>query len=75
MLYTTLKERSGFETYLILNNPKIRQATTKLRISAHKLPIETGCYGQKTQTERICPSCCEGIGNVTHYILECKNRK
>ena len=47
-LYTTLKERPGFETYLTLNNPKLRQAITKLRISAHKLPIETGRYDQKT---------------------------
>ena len=70
-LYTTLKERPGFETYLTLSNPKLRQAITKLRISAHKLPIETGRYDQKTQTERICPLCCEGIGNVTHYIFEC----
>ena len=74
-LYTTLKERPGFETYLTLNNPKLRQAITKLRISAHKLPIETGRYDQKTQTERICPLCCEGIGNVTHYIFECKNKE
>ena len=47
-LYTTLKERPGFETYLILNNPNLRQAITKLRISAHKLSIETGPYNQKT---------------------------
>ena len=75
-LYTTLKERPGFETYLTLSNPKLRQAITKLRISAHKkCPIETGCYDQKTQSERICPLCCEGIGNVTHYIFECKNKE
>ena len=46
-LYTTLKERPGFETYLTLKNPKFRQAIIKLRISAHKLPIETGRYDQK----------------------------
>ena len=74
-LYTTLKERPGFETYLTLSNPKLRQAITKLQISAHKLPIETGRYDQKTQSERICPFCCEGIGNVTHYIFECKNKE
>ena len=75
-LYTTLKERPGFETYLTLSNPKLRQAITKLRISAHKkCPIETGRYDQKTQSERICPLCCEGIGNVTHYIFECKNKE
>ena len=25
--------------------------------------------------ERICPFCCEGIGNETHYIFECKNKE
>ena len=74
-LYTTLKERPSFETYLTLSNPKLRQTITKLRISAHKLPIETGRYDQKTQSERICPLCCEEIGNVIHYIFECKNKE
>ena len=46
-LYTTLKERPDFETYLTLKNPKFRQAIIKLRISAHNLPIETGRYNQK----------------------------
>ena len=25
--------------------------------------------------ERICPLCCEGICNETHYIFECKNKE
>ena len=29
----------------------------------------------RKQSERICPFCCEGIGNVTHYIFECKNKE
>ena len=47
-LYKTLTERPGFETYLTLNNPKLRQAITKLQISVHKLPTETDRYDQKT---------------------------
>ena len=74
-LHTALKDQPGFEIYLTLNKPKLRKAITKLRISAHKLPIETGRYDQKTQTERICLLCCEGIGNETHYIFECKNKE
>ena len=50
-LYTTVKERPGFETYLTLNKPKLRQAITKLQISVHQLPIETGHYDQKIQME------------------------
>ena len=37
-LYTHLKVRPGFEQYLNLGNPKLRQSITKLRISAHKFP-------------------------------------
>ena len=78
-LCTTLKERPGFERYLTLNNPKLRQAInyelTKLRISAHKLHVENGRYEEKIQTERICSLCCEGIGNVTRYISERKNKE
>ena len=65
-LYRTLKEWPGFETHLTLNNPKLWKAITKLRISTHRLPIESGRYDQKTKMERICPLCCEGVGNGTH---------
>ena len=41
---------------------------------AHKFPIETGCFGNKNQTNRICPLCCVGIGNELHYLIECKNK-
>ena len=37
--------------------------------------MESGHYDQKTQVERICPLCCEGIGNEIHYIFECKNKE
>ena len=37
-LYTHLKLRPGFEQYLKLSNPKLKQSITKLRISAHKFP-------------------------------------
>ena len=59
-LYTTLKERPGFETYLILNNPKLRQAITKLRISVPKLPIETSCYDQKHKLKDFAPYVVKG---------------
>ena len=53
--YTSLKERPGFENYLNLPNQKLRQAITKLRISAHKFPTETRHLEYKKQTERLCP--------------------
>ena len=49
-----------------MENPKFRQAITKFQISAHKFPIETSQYENKAQYDRICPLCCEGIGNEIH---------
>ena len=72
-LYTSLKERPGFENYLNLPNKKLRQAITKLRISAHKFPIETGRFDYRKRTERICPLCCDGIGDEMHYLTQCQN--
>ena len=44
----------GFENYLNESNTKLCQAIMKIRISAHKFPIETGCFENKNQTDRIC---------------------
>ena len=74
-LYTQLKERPGSENYLNLSNPKLRQAITKLRISAHRFPIETGRFENKPLTERICPLCCEDIGDICHYLTQCTNEE
>ena len=49
-----------------MENPKFQQAITKFQISAQKFPIETGQYENKAQHDRICPLCCEGIGNEIH---------
>ena len=73
-LCTSFKEHPGFENYLNEPNPKLCQSITKIRISAHKFPIETGHFENKNQTDRICPLCCDGIGNELHYLIECKNK-
>ena len=72
-LYTSLKERPGFENYLNLPNQKLRQAITKLRISAHKFPTETRHFEYKKQTERLCPLCCDGTGDEIYYLGQCQN--
>ena len=74
-LYTHLKVRPGFEQYLDLGNPKLRQSITKLRISAHNFPIEIGRFENKASAERICPLCCEGIGDVCHYLTQCNKEE
>ena len=43
--YTTVKVHFGFENYLsVMGNFEHRRCLTKLRISAHRLHIETGKY-------------------------------
>ena len=73
--YAILKKLPGFEIYLLLNNPKLRQALTKVRLSPQKLPIETVRYDQKKQMERIYTLSCAGIGNETHYVFEYKSKE
>ena len=48
-LYISFKEHPGFENYLNESNPKLRQAITKIRISAHKFPIEAGRFENKNK--------------------------
>ena len=74
-LYTHLKVRPGFEQYLNLSNPNLRKFITKRRISEHKFPIEIARFENKAPPERICPLCCEGIGDVCHYLAECNNEE
>ena len=52
----------------------IRKAITKMRISSHKFPIETGRFEERERSDRICPLCCNGVGNEEHYIFECEDK-
>ena len=48
------------------------QAITKLRISAHRLPVETGRYCNVPYDERICQHCnLNEVGNEQHYLMQC----
>ena len=38
----------------------------------NSFPIEIGRFENKAPAERICPLCCEGIGDVCHYLEEIK---
>ena len=52
-----------------------RNAISKMRISAHRLPVETGRYSGTPRNERMCPLCKNGVGNELHYLLECNMPK
>ena len=42
-----------------------------MRLSAHRLPIETGRYENIQRNERTCPLCSAGKGDEHHYLFQC----
>ena len=68
-----VKEAYGREEYLgQIRIPQYRIALTKMRISAHKFPIETDRYIKLPRDERLCPLGCLEIGDEAHYLLKCE---
>ena len=72
-LYSEVKNEVRFESYLdLIKNVKTRVAVTKMRISCHLLPIESGRYKKIPRVERLCPlSNRSEIGDEFHYLLKC----
>jgi hypothetical protein len=71
-LLLDLKDQFGISEYLTKSKiPKHRIAISKLRLSAHKFPIETGRYEQIARENRKCPFGCDHLGDELHYILTC----
>ena len=74
----TLKDSWGAEPYLDSLSYRNRVNITRLRVSAHFLPIETGRYSRPTtpQEERYC-KICEKVSNVKtlgderHLLFDC----
>ena len=72
-LYSEVKNEVRFESYLdVIKNVKTRVAVTKMRISCHLLPNESGRYKKIPRVERLCPLCNRSeIGDEFHYLLKC----
>ena len=73
-MYKLVKSRLCLEDYLSIPNIKHRNALTRLRISAHNLPIERGRYLRPPTpvNERLCTKCNDGcIGDEFHFLMEC----
>ena len=72
-LYSELKNEVRFESYLdLIKNVKTRVAVTKMRISCHLLPIESGRYKKISRIERFCPLCNRSeIGDEFHFLMKC----
>ena len=72
-LYSSIKRVYKMEHYLLSSlSGKQKQCLTKFRISAHKLPIESGRQHNIPQHERKCNLCSQNVvGNEYHYFIEC----
>jgi len=72
--FASLKTELKMSAYLKCNIfPEYKKAITKIRVSAHKLPIETGRYDNTDRIDRVCPLGCMAIGDEAHYLLSCKH--
>ena len=64
----------GFKSYLeTVNIQKFRQALTRLRVSSHRLEIETGRWHKPHKIPRNERKCqfCNSLEDEFHFLLEC----
>ena len=68
--YSIFKTKIGFEGYLSeIKNPQVRTQITKLRLSNHKLMIETGRHKKLAKEIRVfCPT---SVETETHFLFKC----
>ena len=71
-LYSLTKSKFGYEGYLSsCTKHKARGSLTKVRISAHNMPIEVGRYMGMDRSHRVCPFCSAESGDEEHYLCVC----
>ena len=70
--YNTIKDSYTPSPYLHLTrkNPN-RKTLVKLRISNHKLLIETGRYNNVPRSDRLCTICGHNVEDETHFLFHC----
>ena len=71
--YCKIKYSFALENYILTKPLRERKYFTKLRISAHKLNIESGRYTiPKTPANlRFCPFCPDQVESEMHLVLNC----
>ena len=76
--YAKVKTEIGIEKYLVeIKNTEIRSKVTKLRLSNHRLAIETGRHvcPKIDKEKRFCPFCPNQVEDEYHFLFECSNMK
>ena len=73
MIDSLIKHDYKISSYLdLIRNSANRKDLVKIRISNHKLMIETGRYNQTSRNNRFCPICSSGIiGDEVHFLFHC----
>ena len=60
------------EQYLTgVTNVKHRKCLSQLRLSSHRLMIETGRHNKIAARERLCPFC-KTVEDEIHFLIKCK---
>ena len=68
--YSLFKHDYKISSYLdLIRNSANRKNLVKIRISKHKLMIETGRYNQTSRNDRFCPICNSGIIEDEFHFL------
>ena len=68
------KESFSISHYLASNlYPDYKRAVAKVRVSAHKLPIEIERYVKTPRANRVCSLGCNVLGDEVHFLLECEH--
>ena len=74
ILISKLKNVSLRETYLSINNFRLRRALCQIRVSAHELKIERDRYKKPyvERSQRICEKCSSNqTEDELHFIINC----
>ena len=70
--YNVFKDSYTPSIYLDVTRKNANRKTlVKLRISNHKLNIETGRYDKISRCDRICPVCSLDIEDEIHFLYDC----
>ena len=70
--FKRFKHEFKLENYLLHESLENRKNLTRLRISSHKLAVETGRYINIALNERLCQLCeCNAVEDEYHFVMNC----
>ena len=73
-VYDHVKDAFGYESYLDVLPPDLRNGLVRMRVSSHSLRVQTGRYGANRipRNERRCIYCdMNDIDDELHFLCKC----